>query len=91
MSTIAQMNLRDVIANRPAASIAGRIFYATDTGAGYRDNGSSWDIWMNQGGSGNTAGRPVTSTIGVRYFDTTLGYVVWWNGSNWVDDTGTVR
>lgn len=37
--------MRDVIANRPAAGIAGRLFQDTDTGQMlYRDNGTSWDI-----------------------------------------------
>ena len=29
------------------------------------------------------------ATIGVSYFDTTLGRPIWWNGTNWVDATGT--
>jgi hypothetical protein len=44
MSTLASVIIRDIFANRPAASIAGRLFFASDTGAMYRDNGSSWDI-----------------------------------------------
>ena len=43
MSTIAQMVLYDLATNRPAASIAGRVFYASDTKAISRDNGSTWD------------------------------------------------
>lgn len=35
--------LKDVVANRPAAGIAGRIFYASDEGIVYRDTGSGWD------------------------------------------------
>jgi len=33
----------DVIANRPAAGIAGRFFWATDEHILYRDNGTTWD------------------------------------------------
>lgn len=34
---------RDTFANRPAAGVAGRLFYATDTKRTYRDNGAAWD------------------------------------------------
>jgi len=40
--------------------------------------------------SGTTANRPSVSKIGYQYFDTDLGYAIWWNGSDWVDATGTV-
>lgn len=43
---------------------------------------------------GTTQQRPVlgVTDMGVTYFDTTLatnGKPIWWNGSNWVDATGT--
>ncbi|PTS98497.1 hypothetical protein DBR11_14720 [Pedobacter sp. HMWF019] len=34
--------------------------------------------------SGPTINRPVVTTIGFQYFDTTLGCAVWWNGSTWI-------
>jgi hypothetical protein len=41
--------------------------------------------------AGTTALRPSTSLqVGQFYFDTSLGIPIWWNGSNWVDATGTV-
>ena len=45
--------------------------------------------------SGTTADRPIDSAklplaVGQFYFDTTLGYPIWWNGTDWVDATGTV-
>lgn len=43
MSTLASVIVSDVIANRPAAGISGRLFVSTDEGKLYRDNGSSWD------------------------------------------------
>lgn len=43
MSTLASVVIRDLFANRPAAGIAGRLFFAYDTGNAYRDNGASWD------------------------------------------------
>ncbi len=39
--------------------------------------------------SGTTAARPVSTVIGHRYFDTTLGKPVFWSGTQWVDSTGT--
>lgn len=33
--------------------------------------------------SGTTANRPTVTTVGYPYFDTTLGKVVWWNGTVW--------
>jgi hypothetical protein len=41
--------------------------------------------------SGITASRPITDLqVGQQYFDTTLGYPIWWDGSDWVDASGTV-
>src|SRR3990167_5278425 len=34
--------VQDTLANRPAASVAGRVYYATDTGILYADTGSAW-------------------------------------------------
>jgi hypothetical protein len=43
--------------------------------------------------SGVTADRPIENVqvpiaIGQLYFDTTLGYPVWWNGVDWVNASG---
>jgi hypothetical protein len=39
--------------------------------------------------SGNTASRPTEDlAVGEVYFDTTLGFPIWWDGTNWVDATG---
>jgi hypothetical protein len=41
--------------------------------------------------SGDTASRPVARlAVGQFYFDTDLGFPVWWNGTDWVDASGTV-
>jgi hypothetical protein len=45
--------------------------------------------------SGITANRPVNTgspklPTGLFYFDTTLGLPIWWNGTNWVNASGTV-
>ena len=44
--------------------------------------------------NGTTAERPQALKAndlhrGFQYFDTTLGRPIWWNGSGWVDATGT--
>lgn len=38
---------------------------------------------------GSSAQRPAIRSIGTMYFDTTLGKPIYWNGTNWVDATGT--
>lgn len=43
MSTLASVIIRDLLANRPAASISGRLFFASDTKQSFRDNGATWD------------------------------------------------
>ena len=41
--------------------------------------------------SGITSDRPTDRVrVGTTYFDTTLGIPIWWNGSDWIDATGTV-
>ena len=40
--------------------------------------------------SGATAGRPVKGLwVGRPYFDTTLGHIIHYNGTVWVDSAGT--
>jgi len=39
---------------------------------------------------GTTSQRPTTKLqIGQIYFDTTLDYPIWWNGTKWVNASGT--
>jgi hypothetical protein len=41
--------------------------------------------------SGPTANRPIdVLQVGQFYFDTTLGIPIWYDGTDWVDATGTV-
>jgi hypothetical protein len=41
--------------------------------------------------NGATADRPTLNLqIGQFYFDTTLGYPIWYDGTDWVDSSGTV-
>ncbi len=41
-------------ASLPAASLAGRMYVATDLGKIYRDNGASWDVVATSSGTGGT-------------------------------------
>lgn len=38
---------------------------------------------------GDSTNKPKNIKIGFQYFDTTLGKPIYWNGSKWVDATGT--
>lgn len=39
--------------------------------------------------SGNTVSRPISDlSVGLQYFDTTLGYPIWYNGEHWVNASG---
>lgn len=53
MSTLASVVGKGVFASRPAAGIAGAIYYSTDTGKIYRDNGATWDDVTPAGGLTN--------------------------------------
>ena len=53
----------------------------------YASQGSSTDISAIR--SGSTSGRPSSPTIGYQFFDTTIGKPIWYNGTSWVDATGT--
>lgn len=50
-----------------------------------------WQPWkrLAEFYSGTTGSRPTATFTGQQYFDNTLGQPIWWNGSNWVDATGT--
>lgn len=39
---------------------------------------------------GIAAFRPLKPMVGFMYFDTTLGYPIYWNGTKWVNSIGTV-
>ena len=61
---------------------------------------TNWNIRVHDGSttggvptvmlmSGVSGDRPTNVMVGQPYFDTTLGYPVWWDGTNWVDSSGT--
>jgi peptidoglycan/xylan/chitin deacetylase (PgdA/CDA1 family) len=59
-------------------------------GAGISTSNASWSDWRKIGTqAGTTANRPTYVDIGYNYFDTTLNKPIWYNGTNWVDSTGT--
>ena len=39
--------------------------------------------------AGTTEERPETAVVGARYFDTTLGKPVWFNGEEWIEVSGS--
>lgn len=78
MSVFSDLVMRDTLANRPAAGVAGRVFYDTTNSILYRDNGSAWQSIEGAGGGGGSgtvtsvdmtvpseitlAGNPITSS-----------------------------
>jgi hypothetical protein len=76
MSTLASVVLRDTLANRPAAGIAGRTFFDTTNTKLQRDNGSSWDDIAETPAAGGTGGDQmdyVEFTAAVSVTATTAG------------------
>ena len=72
-----------------ALNSVNRLVYRFVTSAGTTN--TSWyklisEYWFPYG---KNTGRPLTPVTGYCYFDTTLNKPIWWNGSNWVDSTGT--
>lgn len=69
MTKLNEVILRDTLANRPAAGVAGRLFYDTTNNQLQRDNGS---VWESVEGSGGGGGAPVSATYVVEDADGTL-------------------
>lgn len=46
------------------------------------------DLFLNPKGA--TGSRPSSPAQGQPFFDTTLGIPIWYNGSNWVNSSGTI-
>lgn len=40
--------------------------------------------------TGSTGSRPIGPVTGQRFFDTTIGLPIWWNGTNWINAAGTI-
>lgn len=60
-------------------------------GIAIRRYNGTWSSWrfLQTTLAGNTASRPAAPVMAEQYFDTTLGHPIWWNGTAWVDATGT--
>ena len=57
----------------------------------YFNNLDNFLVAISTPQNGATADRPTQNLqIGQFYFDTTLGYPVWYDGTDWVDSSGTV-
>ena len=59
----------------------------------YFDQLNGWNLQVYNAftAAGTTAQRPAAGLYtGQYYFDTDLGIPIWYNGSDWVDATGTV-
>ena len=81
MSTLASVIIRDVIANLPAAGIPGRLFFASDTGAALRDNGTSWDAVTTSPGTLTTEDVTFSGTSGTLAHAPTALLGLYRNGS----------
>lgn len=40
--------------------------------------------------NGNTINRPTSKVIGQFYLDTQINKPIWYNGTNWIDATGSI-
>ena len=66
-------------------------------GSYFSNSAARWNYVSKGLRKGSTANRPtlfvsrswITLDEGYCYFDTTLGKPIWWNGTAWVDSTGT--
>jgi hypothetical protein len=57
----------------------------------YFNNLDNFLVAISTPQNGATADRPTQNLqLGQFYFDTTLGIPIWYNGTDWVDATGTV-
>jgi len=75
----------DTLANRPTASIIGRIFFRTDSPYGiYRDNGSSWDAIASAGGGSGITGTLASGQVPYATGTTTVAGTnnLFWDSTN---------
>ena len=70
------------------ADIVAGIKAKTDAAYATKDELTTVANKINQAGS--TAARPTTAVLGQCYFDTELNKPIWFNGTDWVDYTGTI-
>ena len=79
--------------NKPSAGTKGRIYYETDSGQLFYDDGSNWLKVADASGdstnyeiqSGNESNKPSAGTQGRIYLATDTNKILYDNGSNWID------
>jgi len=76
----------------PVSIADGGKFYVKDDGNAYFLNQNNIEYKINGSNilSGGTSSRPSTTEVGLNYFDTDLGYPIWFDGTNWVNATGAI-
>lgn len=82
-------------AERPEAdvTIAGYVYWDSTNECLWECNGVGTNVdWIKIfeiKKEGNTSDRPSNAPIGTCYYDETIGKPIWWNGTLWIDATGT--
>ena len=81
-----------------SCAVGGTVIFAHDGNTYFPVDWPAMDgTLLNQpagiaGGAGPTAFRPTSVigplSIGCVFLDTTLGYPIWWDGTDWLDSTG---
>jgi lysophospholipase L1-like esterase len=73
-----------------SATLATALLIDSSGNAGFVGNVSASFVSATQlgSGSGATGSRPTAAGVGARWYDTTLGRPIWWNGSVWKDAAG---
>lgn len=86
-SKIPRVNFKDRIAFKQLSD--GFLVYQTDKQKGfYYFQDGAWFFLQSASASAGTI-RPLKPFVGQSFFDTTLGYRIDWNGTNWVNTNGT--
>lgn len=65
MTTLSSVISRGLVSALPAAGIPGRLYFASDTNATYRDNGTTWDQVGTGGGLAAVNETPAGAMNGV--------------------------
>jgi hypothetical protein len=60
VAKLGEVILRGAVGDRPAAGTEGRLYISTDEDVLYRDNGSSWDAVVTNGGAPDASGVTYT-------------------------------
>lgn len=87
-SSVAQIKNSCIITK--LASRGGIVLNSYKTAFGTLSNITLNGIAFFADANGVQGSRPGATSVGLCYFNTTNGKPMWWNGTNWVDATGTV-